>query len=463
MNRLRSAAALAVVVTLSGGAITTASVAAAPTDVHVRVEGVFRTVFDRVVRTDGHAIRATSDTEDRRCDGTNNGYNATPGPTATGAAVDAMAQLGATFDGDWYRGYDDYFVTQFADERQDSGKGWFWGILVNRAFTPVGGCQFQVKTGDEVLWINNGFNGRPFLELSGPPQAVAGQPVSVAVTGTESFMDTTGASTPYAGATVSAVDANGQPKSGVALPATTTSAGTATVTFAASGWQRLKARQINGSESPLAIASNSIDVCVRASAGAPDCAGSPPSQVPAGTERPEPTTPDPTTPEPTTPQSTTPEPSTPHPGAGTAPGNGTPSTTAPPITTTPLGQNIPPLGPGARRWKAFIDDARISVGRKSGWVRRKDAGAWNGTITAASAGSALKVRLVAGRPVVLVRGVRKTAKLELRSGKVRRTVTIKGNTTAASREIALGRSVAAGRLEVRVVRGSVAIDGVGVA
>ncbi len=77
----------------------------------------------------------------RRCDGTNAGAATGPGPTATAAAVDALATLGQAFDGQWYPGFDDYYVAQLGPEREDNDAAQWWGVLVNRRFTPLGGCQ----------------------------------------------------------------------------------------------------------------------------------------------------------------------------------------------------------------------------------------------------------------------------------------------------------------------------------
>ncbi|MDW5598850.1 carboxypeptidase-like regulatory domain-containing protein, partial [Conexibacter stalactiti] len=297
-------ATLAVALTLPIVAGTAVPALAAPADVRVRVEGVAGTLFDRVVRTDGRTLQAASDRAARRCDGTNLGANPAPGPTATAAAVDAIESLGHGFDGTWTPGFDDYFITRFGAER-DGGDHW-WGILVNRVFTPVGGCQFQVRGGDEVLWVNDAFSARPFLWLDGPaganvPATVAlGQPLTVTVTATRSSTESDQTSgPPYAGALVTAVDAGGQPAAGVVATAASDADGRATVTFAVPGWQRLKARAggLAPSGRPAAIASNSVDVCVEAVPGA-GCAGSPPSQQPIVPERLRPTPPAPTPPAP---------------------------------------------------------------------------------------------------------------------------------------------------------------------
>src|ERR1044072_1575827 len=96
------------------------------------------------------------------------------GAPPTAASVDAMAILGEGFDGDWYGSgsFDDYFITQWGPERQDIGKGDYWGVVVNNVFTSIGGCQYQVDGGDEVLWVYDAFDGRPPLVLY--PGAYAG-------------------------------------------------------------------------------------------------------------------------------------------------------------------------------------------------------------------------------------------------------------------------------------------------
>lgn len=258
-------------------------------DVQVRVEGEYTTSFDGYVRTDGHPIQASSDSQKRQCDSLNLGHTATAQATATGAAVDAMSSIGETFDGDWYPGYDDYFITRFGPDLQSNEDGEWWGILVNWQFTPVGGCQFPVENDDEVLWVYDAFSSKPFLKLNQTAtKAIVGQTYTVNVVSRETGSDTEpsgGAETAYEGATVRAVDGRGQDLAGVANSGVSDGDGEAAVTFSEAGWQRLKARHINDQAGPmlgkqLAIASNSVDVCVVATA-AEDCAGDPPSQTPA--------------------------------------------------------------------------------------------------------------------------------------------------------------------------------------
>ena len=77
-----------------------------------------------------------------------------------------MAILGEGFDGDWYgRTFDDYFITQWGPERQDVAEGDYWGDRRQQRLHHVGGCQYQVDAGDEVLWVFDAFDGRPGLAL----------------------------------------------------------------------------------------------------------------------------------------------------------------------------------------------------------------------------------------------------------------------------------------------------------
>ncbi|MBN8866585.1 MAG: hypothetical protein J0H98_03430 [Solirubrobacterales bacterium] len=249
------------------------SSAAEPVDVSVRVEGATSTIFDRVVHTDGRQLQSASDTEPRTCDGTNLDANPEPGPVPTAATADAMEIIGQDFDGQWYTTYDDYFLTRWGPDAEDNGNGWWWGILVNDEYTPVGGCQFRIVDGDEILWVYDAFSGRPMLHLEGPETAIVGEPVSVTVS------SDTGPS--YEGATVGGLNAAAVPyPAEVVVPGDSDANGVAGVTFNEPGWKRLKARDPGSSGVDDAVASNSIDVCVERVAG-DGCTGAAPSRIPA--------------------------------------------------------------------------------------------------------------------------------------------------------------------------------------
>ena len=83
----------------------------------------------------------------------------------TSAAADAMPIIGESFDGQWYNQFEDYFLTRLGPDAEDEAAGKYWGMLVNNIFTSVGGCQYQLDGGDEVLWVYDAFDGRPFLAL----------------------------------------------------------------------------------------------------------------------------------------------------------------------------------------------------------------------------------------------------------------------------------------------------------
>jgi hypothetical protein len=256
---------------------------AAPTLVNVRIEGKSETLFEGPILTEGHEIEASSDTQQRPCDGTNNGANPTPGPTPTAASVDAMSLIGETFDGRWYGGYDDYFITRWGPDQEEQGMS--WGILVNNVFTDVGGCQYELRTGDEVLWAYNAFASKPFLALFGvaagytagtrPLTATAelGKPFEVEVLDYDddkedeppAAPERTGSS-PYEGADVSPVQTSpkGFEKVETTSPETVTTkaGGKVSITFTTPGWHRIKATALNAKGEESAIRSNRLDVCV---------------------------------------------------------------------------------------------------------------------------------------------------------------------------------------------------------
>lgn len=263
-----------------------ASVAqATPTLVNVRIEGKSKTLFEGPIEAEGHDVKASSDTQARPCDGTNNHAHVTPGATPTASAVDAMRIIGETFDGRWYPGYDDYFLTRFGPDEQSITEGAYWGVLVNNLFTSVGGCQYGLGPDNEVLWVYDAFKERPFLALlpvaagysSGvrPLTATAelGKPFEVEVINyaddkedaPPSTPERTG-STPEPGARVSPVRtaANGFEKIETeSSPSVVTDAqGKASITFTKPGWHRIKATIVTSQGMEVAVRSNRLDVCV---------------------------------------------------------------------------------------------------------------------------------------------------------------------------------------------------------
>jgi hypothetical protein len=298
---------------------------ATPTQVNVRIEGKTETLFEGPILTEGHDVHsseadggnAVEDVAEHPCDGVNSldPENVSPGPTPTAASVDAMELIGETeaMAGQWYPGFNDYFVKRWgADEENAEHEGKSWGILVNNVYTDVGGCQYLLHTGNEVLWIFNAFESRPILGLfaanedytSGvrPLTATAqlGEPFAVEVADYDddgedqppTSAERTSANTkPYEGADVSPVSTSEKGFETVQRESIetvlTNSEGKASITFTTSGWHRIMAgtplrKQTKEEEEKkaipeeAAIRSNRLDVCVPA-AGETGC-GEPPAE-----------------------------------------------------------------------------------------------------------------------------------------------------------------------------------------
>ena len=213
-----------------GLALACPSALAAPATVNLRVEGASDTTFEGKVRTDGHAIEQDKNGP-QPCDGTNGGANPTPGPTVTSALDDAVA-----WDGTFNPSFSDFIVNRIGPDGATSDK--FWGTALNGTPTELGGCQVQVKTGDDVLWAYDMFSAKQFLELSGPRTARLDRPFKVKVT------DVKNGGKPVKGASVSGV-------------ATTNAKGVATVVGLKRGLTLLKAERRG------AIRSNAVLVRVR--------------------------------------------------------------------------------------------------------------------------------------------------------------------------------------------------------
>jgi hypothetical protein len=277
-----------VTLTVAALMILATSAQAAPTLVNVRIEGKSKTLFEGPIWTEGHDVEASSDTQERACDGINplDPQNKTPGATPTAASADAMSLIRETFDGQWYPGYDDYFITRWGPDEQDLVEAAYWGILVNDVFTNVGGCQYELHKNDEVLWVYDAFKERANLALfpvgdaaSRPPltaTAQLDQPFAVQV---EAYGDDKednppvepdrAGATPYEGAEVAPVltSAKGFEQVQITSPeaVTTDSDGKASITFTTPGWHRIKAgTALDEAGEEEAIRSNRIDVCVPA-------------------------------------------------------------------------------------------------------------------------------------------------------------------------------------------------------
>lgn len=203
--------------------------------VNLRIEGANTTIYEGPIITRGHNVTTVSG-GNHHCDGTNLGANPRPDATCTTAIDDAGKLANFTFDATFFEEFDDFFITRISTSEETDTQ--FWGILLNFVFTPVGGCQQQVKTlDDHVLWAFDAFNAEHFLKLDGPHVVRAGTPVQFTVV--DGINNT---NVPLAGARVDGhvTDSNGQ----------------VVLTFPSAGLHSLKATR------PASIRSNRLDVLV---------------------------------------------------------------------------------------------------------------------------------------------------------------------------------------------------------
>lgn len=218
---------------LAAGALAAGSASAAPVRVELRVEGPTSTIYEGMVTTEAHAV-TTETGGTHSCQGS----GSTPEATPTTALDDAAMSAGFTYDGPYSSGFNDYTITRIAETSETSTE--FWGLLVNYQFTPAGGCQTAISSGEEVLWAFNAFNATHFLKLSkGSKKSAPSGTVPVKVTDGASGQ-------PVAGATVGPVNNR--------AGATTNALGEADLSFARAGLHRVKASQ------PGSIRSNALSI-----------------------------------------------------------------------------------------------------------------------------------------------------------------------------------------------------------
>jgi hypothetical protein len=209
-----------------------ATAAAAPTNVTVRIEGKSNTIFEGKITTNIHLVDGGDGTGPHKCDGTNGGAGAVPGPTAT-SAMDTATKVGRlTWAGSYDSSFDDFLVNRIGPDSSTSSQ--FWGVAVQGKSLQVGGCQQVVTSGQEVLWAFDSFN-KKLLRASGPKKTRVGKLVSLEVIDTE----------------------KGKPVAGATIGGKTTNAkGIAKLRFKSRGTKRLKAR------APKSIRSNELTVKV---------------------------------------------------------------------------------------------------------------------------------------------------------------------------------------------------------
>ena len=109
------------------------------------------------------------------------------------------------------------------------------------------------------------------------------------------------------------------------------------------------------------------------------------------------------------------------------------------------------------------DDDRWSGLRYYGqWQHTKQSGAWLDTVSRAGAGGQVSVRLGSGRPVFLLRGTAAGAKVEVRAGSHREAFAVLRGARGSSRPVVAAKRPHAGRVSMRVLKGTVNLDGVAV-
>jgi hypothetical protein len=421
-------AALAITANLAGPA------SAAPTEINVRIEGQSETLFEGTVATEPHGVRSSSDKlaagKVRRCDGinVNDPQNTVPGVTPTAVSADAMSLIGETFDGRWFKQYEDYFVTRFGPDAENLAAKAQWGILVNNTYTNVGGCQYQLTNGDEILWIYDAFSNRPELALF--PEAAhysagarpltmtvkAGEAVPLEVVSYADDLENAPPAGParvgssaFAGARVSPVTtgAKGFQRVESLLGTTSDAQGKATLSYTAAepGWHRVKATVgTPGAES--AVRSNRIDICVEGAGGVPlegatSCNELPAadrarSAAPTGGEVEGPETTPPADPQP--PASTVPSPTTPAPGSQGAADTGSLRLSTPTVDRKGLAKGrlklswkVLEAGPGIKRWTI----SSLAIGKqKAGWITRATGAKATTATIALPQGAAYRLRFV---------------------------------------------------------------------
>src|SRR4051812_34850805 len=160
-------------------ALTPAAAQAAPTKVKVRVEGATKTLFEGAVTTDAHPVDGGDGSGPHVCDGTNGGAATTPGPTATGALDDAAKLANLSWSGSYDSSFSDFVVGKIGPDTASSTR--FWGVAVQSKSLEVGGCQYKVSPGEEVLWAYDLFSKKHILRLNGPKRVRAGKAFTVKV------------------------------------------------------------------------------------------------------------------------------------------------------------------------------------------------------------------------------------------------------------------------------------------
>lgn len=108
---------------------------------------------------------------------------------------------------------------------------------------------------------------------------------------------------------------------------------------------------------------------------------------------------------------------------------------------------------------APYDDRWGGLRYQGRWQRLRQPGAWLDTVSRGSAGAQVSLRLAAGRPVFVLRATSVAAEVEVRAGSHRQVFTIAKGPAGALRQITAAERSAAGLVSLRVLKGTVDLDG----
>jgi len=108
------------------------------------------------------------------------------------------------------------------------------------------------------------------------------------------------------------------------------------------------------------------------------------------------------------------------------------------------------------------DDRSSELHYRGRWRQIKQAGAWLGSVSRASAGAQVSLTLAAGRPMFLMRATSAVAKVEIRAGSHRQVLAIASGRAGAPRQITALQRSKAGPVSLLVLKGTVELDGVAV-
>jgi hypothetical protein len=109
-----------------------------------------------------------------------------------------------------------------------------------------------------------------------------------------------------------------------------------------------------------------------------------------------------------------------------------------------------------------FDDRWSGLHYHGRWRRMKQAGAWLDTVSRGAAGAQVSVKLGAGRPVFMLRGMSTAAKVEVRAGSHREVFAVAKGPAGVLRQIAGVERPGVGLVSLLVLKGTVDLDGVAV-